>query len=224
MAKEAQLEQQRAAGRKGARDSARDSARASERGSDGGDGGGDGGGEMGGEVDGGGAEEAEDGDEVDAVEAFAELPALLEEPSILELPESRRALLAAQDTLTAQPAEGDEILFALPVCAPYSVLSSYRFRMKLTPGNQKKGKAARQAIGMLSAAAAGRERDLMRAVTDDELVRVMLGNVKIAAGGKQLQAQKTAEKRERKIAATANRQKQAGKEGGKELEGGEADE
>ena len=102
------------------------------------------------------------------------------------------------------------------MCAPYSVLSAYTYKIKLTPGNQKKGKAARQAVGMLSAAANGRERELMRAVTDDELVRVMLGNVKISASGKLLQEQKAAEKRERKMAATANRQKAltAGKAGG----------
>jgi hypothetical protein len=142
------------------------------------------------------------------VEAFADLAALLQELSIRELPEARRSLLCAQDTLTALPTEDDELLFALPVCAPYSVLSSYKYKMKLTPGTQKKGKAARQAIGMLSAAAGGRERDLMRAVTDDELVRVMLGNVKISASGKLLQAQKAAEKRERKEKATAHRQQE----------------
>ena len=94
------------------------------------------------------------------------------------------------------------ILFALPVCAPYSVLANYRHKLKLTPGNGKKGKAAKQAVGLLSSQAQPRERELMRAVTDDELVRAMIANVKVAAPAKMLQQQKSNEKRERKEKAT----------------------
>lgn len=36
------------------------------------------------------------------------------------------------------------MVHALPVCAPYQVLAPYRHKVKLTPGSQKKGKAARQ--------------------------------------------------------------------------------
>ena len=42
------------------------------------------------------------------------------------------------------PREDDVILYALPVCAPYAVLAAYRYKAKLTPGSQKRGKAARQ--------------------------------------------------------------------------------
>jgi len=137
-------------------------------------------------------EDKEDGlDGADAIEAFAELDALLAEPTIAELPPARQALLGAQDTLTATPTEADTVLYAVPVCAPYSVLVSYRYRIKLTPGNQKRGKAAKQAVGLLCASTASpRERELMLALTDDELVRAMVGNVKLAAGGKMLQSQK----------------------------------
>ena len=64
---------------------------------------------------------------------------LLQEPSIALLPEARRALLCAQDTLTSQPAEGDELLYALPVCAPYSVLSAYTYKIAHS-GNQKRAR------------------------------------------------------------------------------------
>ena len=156
----------------------------------------------------GGASEVGETEEGDAGEAFAELAKLLAEPSMASLPAARRALVCAQDTLTAQPTEDDEIVFAVPVCAPYSALASYKYKLKLAPGNQKRGKAAKAAIGMLGAAASGRERELMRAVTDDELVRAMLSNVKVATTGKLLQAQKSAEKRERKLAATTRREEQ----------------
>ena len=36
------------------------------------------------------------------------------------------------------------LLSALPVVAPYALLMGYKHKVKLTPGSQKKGKAARQ--------------------------------------------------------------------------------
>jgi len=113
------------------------------------------------------------------------------------------------------------MLFALPVCAPYAVLAHYAYKLKLTPGNGKKGKAAKQAVGLLSALAPPRERELMRALTDDELVRVMVGNVKVQAPVKMLQQQKSAEKRERKERATERTKAvQSGKDG---KDGGDGD-
>ncbi len=44
------------------------------------------------------------------------------------------------------PREDDVVVHALPVCAPYQVLAPYRHKVKLTPGPQKKGKAARQVL------------------------------------------------------------------------------
>ena len=38
------------------------------------------------------------------------------------------------DSLTGLPVEEDELLFVVPVCAPYSTLNNYKFKVKLTPG------------------------------------------------------------------------------------------
>ncbi len=38
------------------------------------------------------------------------------------------------DSLTGCPKPGDVLLFAVPVCGPYAVLQSYKFKVKLTPG------------------------------------------------------------------------------------------
>ena len=43
-----------------------------------------------------------------------------------------------QDLFSGCPADDDALLFAVPVCAPYSTLASYTYRAKLTPGAQKK--------------------------------------------------------------------------------------
>jgi hypothetical protein len=43
-------------------------------------------------------------------------------------------------TLTEQPVAEDLLLFAVPVCAPYSAMNRFKFKVKLTPGTLKRGK------------------------------------------------------------------------------------
>lgn len=51
------------------------------------------------------------------------------------------------DALVGTPLPGDEILEAIPVCAPWSALGRYKYKAKLQPGSQKKGKAVREILG-----------------------------------------------------------------------------
>ncbi|XP_063803618.1 ribosome quality control complex subunit NEMF isoform X2 [Pseudophryne corroboree] len=44
------------------------------------------------------------------------------------------------DSLTGQPDPEDVLLFSVPVCAPYTAMTNYKYKVKLTPGTQKKGK------------------------------------------------------------------------------------
>ncbi|KAI5101931.1 hypothetical protein C0J45_7283 [Silurus meridionalis] len=87
------------------------------------------------------------------------------------------------DSLTGQPHPDDVLLFAVPVCAPYTALSSYKHKVKLTPGTQKKGKAARTAVFsfMHAKETSAREKDLFRSVKDTDLSRNMPGKVKVSA-------------------------------------------
>jgi hypothetical protein len=48
--------------------------------------------------------------------------------------------------LTGTPKEGDVITACVAVCAPYSVLHAYKYKAKLLPGGQKKGRAARTTV------------------------------------------------------------------------------
>jgi NFACT protein C-terminal domain len=59
--------------------------------------------------------------------------------------------LAEISALTAQPLDEDELLYAVPMCAPYDALAKCKYRVKLVPGPQKKGKAAKQALELLTA-------------------------------------------------------------------------
>ena len=58
------------------------------------------------------------------------------------------------DTLVGQPLPGDEILEALPICAPWGALGRYKYKAKLQPGSEKKGKAVRSILGKWAADAA----------------------------------------------------------------------
>ncbi|RYO75405.1 hypothetical protein DL764_010453 [Monosporascus ibericus] len=50
------------------------------------------------------------------------------------------------DALVGTPLPGDEILEAIPVCAPYAALSRCKYKAKLQPGSQKKGKAVKEVL------------------------------------------------------------------------------
>jgi hypothetical protein len=52
--------------------------------------------------------------------------------------------------LTGQPRDEDTLLYAVPMAAPYDVLHKYKYKVKLTPGGQRKGKAGRQAVELLT--------------------------------------------------------------------------
>ena len=51
------------------------------------------------------------------------------------------------DALVGTPLPGDEIVAALPVCAPWAALSKCKYKIKMQPGLLKKGKAIREILG-----------------------------------------------------------------------------
>lgn len=87
------------------------------------------------------------------------------------------------DQLTGKPVSEDELLFAVPVVAPYNTLFNYKFKVKLTPGTCKRGKAAKVALDVFlkDKEITSREKDLLKAVKDDSIFRNIPGKVKISA-------------------------------------------
>ncbi|CAH2244834.1 jg23045 [Pararge aegeria aegeria] len=85
--------------------------------------------------------------------------------------------------LTGSPFPEDELLFAVPVVAPYSSLHNYKYKVKLTPGTNKRGKAAKTAVQVFLRDKAGsnRERDLLKAVKEENIARNFPGKVKLSA-------------------------------------------
>ncbi|KAL3812241.1 hypothetical protein ACJIZ3_013509 [Penstemon smallii] len=109
----------------------------------------------------------------------------MEEDDIHEIGEEEKEKLNDVDYLTGNPLPNDVLLYALPVCGPYNALQSYKYRVKIIPGSLKKGKAAKMAMNLFShmPESTTREKELMKACTDPELVAAIVGNVKVSAAG-----------------------------------------
>uniref|UniRef100_A0A8C7QV04 Ribosome quality control complex subunit NEMF n=1 Tax=Oncorhynchus mykiss TaxID=8022 RepID=A0A8C7QV04_ONCMY len=97
---------------------------------------------------------------------------------ILKKPEGEEEGLAVEEgeaekllnSLTGQPHPEDVLLFAVPVCAPYTALSNYKHKVKLTPGTQKKGKATWH-----------KTTTILFSFQDTDLSRNIPGKVKVSA-------------------------------------------
>ncbi|KAK3029604.1 hypothetical protein RJ639_037921 [Escallonia herrerae] len=109
----------------------------------------------------------------------------MEEDDIHEIGEEEKEKLNDVDFLTGIPLPNDILLYAVPVCGPYSALQSYKYRVKIIPGTAKRGKGAKMAMNLFShmPEAIQREKELMKACTDPELVAAIIGNVKVSAAG-----------------------------------------
>lgn len=110
---------------------------------------------------------------------------VMEEEDIHEIGEEEREKLNDVDYLTGNPLPNDILLYAVPVCCPYNAVQSYKYHVKLVPGTVKRGKAAKTAMNLFShmPEAMSREKELMKACTDPELVAAIMGNVKITSAG-----------------------------------------
>ncbi|KAL3422632.1 DUF814 domain-containing protein [Phlyctema vagabunda] len=73
--------------------------------------------------------------------------AMLAEGADDEEDENEKEALMQLDAFVGTPLAGDEILEAIPVCAPWSAMGKYKYKAKLQPGAQKKGKAVREILG-----------------------------------------------------------------------------
>ncbi|KAI1343212.1 fibronectin-binding protein A N-terminus-domain-containing protein [Xylariaceae sp. FL0016] len=75
-----------------------------------------------------------------------EVRKLMLEEGIETLDPNEVANLTPLDALVGTPLPGDEILEAIAVCAPYAALGRCKYKVKLQPGSQKKGKAVKEIL------------------------------------------------------------------------------
>ncbi|RKP34361.1 fibronectin-binding protein A N-terminus-domain-containing protein [Dimargaris cristalligena] len=125
----------------------------------------------------------------------AEIRQLLLEENIVPIePEDNVSLL---DSLTATPFADDILLSAVPVCAPYTALQNYKYKVKLTPGTLKKGKACKSALAVFltNPESTAQEKALMKSVPDTDLISQMLAKVKVSAPNLELARKSLKKKR-----------------------------
>ncbi len=106
---------------------------------------------------------------------------LLSEEGFVDEAEVAGSYVAELNKLTGLPLPTDTLLFAIPVCAPYSSVAKYKYRVKLTPGVGKKGRTGKQALDLFSRmkTCTPRERDLIRLISDNEIVQTIIGDSKV---------------------------------------------
>lgn len=68
-----------------------------------------------------------------------EILSILEEEGVLDEEEGKQA--DEINKLTGKPLPEDVLLYAVPVCGPYSAIRSFKYSVKLTPGTMKKGES-----------------------------------------------------------------------------------
>lgn len=86
---------------------------------------------------------------------------------------------------TANPLEEDVIVHAIPVCAPYAVLTDYRYHVKLTAGKMKKGAIAKVLVEhWLKERMMDSEKRVIKHMSNDDLVTVIMNNSKVTISGK----------------------------------------
>jgi len=108
--------------------------------------------------------------------------------------------ITSLDAFVGTPLPGDEIIEAIPVCAPWAAMGKYKYKAKLQPGTQKKGKAVKEILDRWVTASSGkgvldvesrdtekmwpREVELLRGWKAEECINcVPVGKVRVMMAG-----------------------------------------
>ena len=107
--------------------------------------------------------------------------------------------------LSGLPHKDDVLLAAIPVCGPYHTLNQFAYRVKLTPGSMKRGKASKQCVDLFLKTKSNtktpetlRQLDLIKQVSDNDWVQVICADVKISSAGASKIAKKQKANRKKK--------------------------
>eukprot|EP00479_Gromia_sphaerica_P008839 TRINITY_DN3535_c0_g1_i1.p1 TRINITY_DN3535_c0_g1~~TRINITY_DN3535_c0_g1_i1.p1 ORF type:complete len:231 (-),score=51.29 TRINITY_DN3535_c0_g1_i1:95-787(-) len=96
-----------------------------------------------------------------------------------------RSVFSQLDLLTGKPIAQDEIEYCVPVCGPYDAIKDYKYKVKVTPGSTKRGKAIQTSLHLFQRhqEQTKPELDMIRAIQDTEAIAAILSNVKVSAPG-----------------------------------------
>ncbi|KAK1533952.1 hypothetical protein CPAR01_10660 [Colletotrichum paranaense] len=129
-----------------------------------------------------------------------EIRRLMNEEGVEVLDSDELSKMTLLDSLVGWPLPGDEILEAIPVCAPWTAMGKFKYKAKLQPGAVKKGKAVKEVFerwksdsskkGALDERAQDKEKmwprevELMKALKAEESINVVpVGKVRVMMSG-----------------------------------------
>ncbi|CAD25499.1 hypothetical protein [Encephalitozoon cuniculi GB-M1] len=75
--------------------------------------------------------------------------------------------------------EGMEIVHSMPVCGPWSVISAYKYKVRLVPGREKKGKLVQEISKRFAGQAPDSEKSYVRSISVEEYINVLFGSTRI---------------------------------------------
>ncbi|OHE96808.1 hypothetical protein CORC01_07954 [Colletotrichum orchidophilum] len=129
-----------------------------------------------------------------------EIRRLMNEEGVEVLDSEELSKMTMLDYLVGWPLPGDEILEAIPVCAPWNAMGKFKYKAKLQPGAVKKGKAVKEVFERWKSASSKkgvldersqdkekmwpREVELMKALKAEESINVVpVGKVRVMMSG-----------------------------------------
>jgi len=129
-------------------------------------------------------EHTKNSDDEENAEDKAEIQRLIKEEDINIIPEDTD--VSEIDKLTGTPRANDGLLFAIPMLAPYTTITTNKYKAKVQPGTFKRGKAAKTVRGLFAAQAGKNfpyEANLIKSVHDNEMTMALVNNCRILAPG-----------------------------------------
>ena len=106
--------------------------------------------------------------------------------------------VAEIDKLTGVPKANDLVQGIVPMCAPYSAISTYKYKVKIQPGTLKRGKAMKLIKGLFLGQANKNqfETTLIKNIPDMDMTNMLVNNCRVLAPG--LTKMQNANKQQRK--------------------------
>ena len=108
---------------------------------------------------------------------------ILKDEDINLVPESQD--ISEIDKLTGLPNRKDVLQFAIPMLAPYSTIQAFKYKVKITPGTQKRGRVQKviKDLFLKNAKESKLETQLLKSIPDQDMTMVLINNCKVAAAG-----------------------------------------
>ena len=121
-------------------------------------------------------------DDPDETESQA-IQQLLKDEDITLVPESSD--ISELDKLTGLPNRKDALLFCIPMLAPYQTIQAYKYKVKITPGTQKRGRVQKtiKDLFVKIAKESKTETQFIKSIPDQEMTMVLVNGCKVAAAG-----------------------------------------